>query len=335
VLNKKLLPSRDSGAIQEFDSVIDAFQYQTPSLHRALKTPGPISWTAKPGETEYLMFPFGKKDEESGVSSHFLQLNYGRQLHKRASENQLVRVLTAQVSEGFNGTQHMDLVIKFVKGSIKSSKIGSLNQEGQVLGKLRHENVIRLFASFHYLDPHENACGFLLLEHAQNDVSKYTFTPESFRHFQVDICKGLAYIHSKRIVHRDIKKHNILVVAGDPHDIFKIGDGDLMAELNANGKVDGEVGTQGYMAPECSGEAATTTPASDMFSLGVTTYKLHQKAGPEAPDYALKYPLTDSELTPDLHSQHMFRITLKTLKSLPEERPSATELLSEYRNAIQ
>lgn len=65
--------------------------------------------------------------------------------------------------------------------------------------------------------------------------------------FLVSIC-SLSYLHSKRIVHRDVKAENMLL---DTKQTLKIADfGVARVEAQNPSDMTGETGTLGYMAPE-------------------------------------------------------------------------------------
>jgi serine/threonine protein kinase len=87
------------------------------------------------------------------------------------------------------------------------------------------------------------------------------------------IADGLASLHDRGIVHRDVKPHNILLCGGRP----KLADFGLarpeapseLIELTATGMT---VGTLAYLAPEVI-DGAPATSASDVFGLAVVTYQ--------------------------------------------------------------
>ena len=81
-----------------------------------------------------------------------------------------------------------------------------------------------------------------------------------------DIAQGLKYIHSKNIVHRDIKLSNIII----EKDTFipKIIDFGLSCFVES---CKGISGTPNYLPPELLNDGKTY-PASDMWSLGVTLF---------------------------------------------------------------
>ncbi|XVE83951.1 hypothetical protein DITRI_Ditri16bG0130100 [Diplodiscus trichospermus] len=64
----------------------------------------------------------------------------------------------------------------------------------------------------------------------------------------LDLVRGLSYLHSKKIVHRDVKTENMLL---DKTRTLKIADfGVALLEASNPNDMTGETGTLGYMAPE-------------------------------------------------------------------------------------
>src|SRR6185295_18064356 len=86
-----------------------------------------------------------------------------------------------------------------------------------------------------------------------------------------EVCDGLAFAHSKEVVHRDVKPANIRVL---PNGSVKVTDFGLArlgtSEMTAKGT---SMGTPNYMSPEqIRGEKVDAR--SDVFSLGTVFYEL-------------------------------------------------------------
>jgi tRNA A-37 threonylcarbamoyl transferase component Bud32 len=96
----------------------------------------------------------------------------------------------------------------------------------------------------------------------------------------VDIClavlSALGLAHAKRVVHRDIKPHNVLLARdGTPKvadfGIAHVADTDTGKGLTKTGTV---MGTWGFMAPEQRGGAKRVDARADIYSVGATLYAL-------------------------------------------------------------
>ncbi len=94
--------------------------------------------------------------------------------------------------------------------------------------------------------------------------------------FIKQICRGMALVHAQGAVHRDLKADNILV---DRRGIIRIVDFGLAAYTDPRlGFVPGSLGNFIYMAPETL--LGRSTPASDVYSLGLLMYELFTGGGP-------------------------------------------------------
>jgi serine/threonine protein kinase/class 3 adenylate cyclase len=93
-----------------------------------------------------------------------------------------------------------------------------------------------------------------------------------------EIARGLAYAHSKGVVHRDVKPDNVLL---NKEGAVKLGDFGIAgvneaARLTVSGAA---VGSPAYMAPEQL-EGAPPAPTADVFGLGVTLYEMSTGRSP-------------------------------------------------------
>eukprot|EP00434_Breviolum_minutum_P043788 symbB.v1.2.039050.t1/scaffold6316.1/size19089/1 len=140
---------------------------------------------------------------------------------------------------------------------------------------------------------------------------------------------ALQYIHSKRILHRDIKSQNIFMMqAGDA----KIGDFGISKVIEgttaANGTV---VGTPQYFAPEIC-EDKPYNSKIDIWSMGVVLYEMLSLVQPFAASNvaALIMKIVNAE-PPPLPAEcreEVCDVVRRALNKDPNERASAEELLA-------
>lgn len=90
------------------------------------------------------------------------------------------------------------------------------------------------------------------------------------------ICRGLALVHGQGVVHRDLSADNILV---DRRGVVRVVDFGLAAYADpGRGFASGSFGKFTYMAPETL--QGRSTPASDVYGLGLLMYELFTGGGP-------------------------------------------------------
>jgi serine/threonine protein kinase len=75
----------------------------------------------------------------------------------------------------------------------------------------------------------------------------------------LQLMEGLRYLHSKQLVHRDVKPANIIFVNGVP----KLADAGLVTHVAEAKRDVKDLGTHGYVPPEGPG-----TQGADVYSLG-------------------------------------------------------------------
>jgi tRNA A-37 threonylcarbamoyl transferase component Bud32 len=141
-------------------------------------------------------------------------------------------------------------------------------QEAQLLASLQHANILTIYD---VVRPR----GWLILELMRGSLKPYAeggpMDLDQLRAVLIHCLSGLAFLHSNKVIHGDIKPSNILV--GPPNRV-KLGDFGL-ARRASNEEGSLLKGTTKYMAPELlSAQFGTVGPASDLYSLGITAYEL-------------------------------------------------------------
>ncbi|CAN1131882.1 Serine/threonine-protein kinase STY13 [Linum perenne] len=88
----------------------------------------------------------------------------------------------------------------------------------------------------------------------------------------LDLSRGLNYLHSKKIVHRDVKTENMLL---DSQRTLKIADfGVARVEAQNPRDMTGETGTLGYMAPEVL-DGKPYNRKCDVYSFGICLWEIY------------------------------------------------------------
>ncbi|KAG0447354.1 hypothetical protein HPP92_028377 [Vanilla planifolia] len=107
------------------------------------------------------------------------------------------------------------VAMKFILKSGKSEKdIQNLRQEIEILRKLKHENIIEMLDAF---ESPQEFC--VVTEFAQGELFEVLEDDKSLPEEQVQpiakqLVRALYYLHSNRIIHRDMKPQNILIGSG-------------------------------------------------------------------------------------------------------------------------
>jgi len=165
------------------------------------------------------------------------------------------------------------VAIKFIVKHGKTEKdIHNLRQEIEILRSLEHPNIIQMLDSF------ETPSEFCVVtEFAQGELFEIleddkSLTEPTVQLIAKQLVKALGYLHSNRIIHRDMKPQNILICQNSQVKLCDFGFARLMSH---NTMVLTSIkGTPLYMAPELVQEKAYNHTV-DLWSLGVILYELY------------------------------------------------------------
>ncbi len=144
--------------------------------------------------------------------------------------------------------------------------------EGEAVAMLSHPNIVQV-----YDVSSSDAANFIVMELIdgislkQYMEKKGVLNWKETLHFSMQICKGLEHAHSRGIVHRDIKPHNVMVLKNGSVKVMDFGIARVMNKSNTLTKE--ALGSVHYISPE-QAKGGHTDNRSDLYSLGVVMYEM-------------------------------------------------------------
>lgn len=152
-----------------------------------------------------------------------------------------------------------------------------LQSEFEILKKVSfgHKNVLSLVDYFetekHLYLVTTLALGGDLFDRI-TDSCQGRLSPAETRDTLLPVLSALSYLHSNKIVHRDVKAENILFASRSSKPrLVILADFGLAKILKDSDSFVEQGGTLSYMAPECLVQASPSYPV-DMWAVGVLTY---------------------------------------------------------------
>lgn len=229
--------------------------------------------------------------------------------------------------------KEVDLIMDDPKSA---ESVKQLEQEIRVLRQFKHQNIVQYYGS-EIVDDH--LCIYMEYVYP-GSINKYvrehcgTMTESVVRCFTRHILSGLAYLHSNRTIHRDIKGANLLV---DVTGVVKLADFGMAKHLSGQVSILSLKGSPHWMAPEIllgSMAKEKTSPetafAVDIWGVGCTIIEMLNGVPPwgelEGPQAMFKV-LYRSPPIPEKLSSEGRDFLERCLQRNPAQRPSAEELL--------
>lgn len=167
----------------------------------------------------------------------------------------------------------LEVAIKTIdkKAMHKAGMVQRVTNEVEIHCRLKHPSVLELYNYFE-----DSNYVYLVLEMCHNgEMSRYlkdrkiSFSEDEARHFMHQIVKGMLYLHTHGILHRDLTLSNLLLTSNMN---IKIADFGLATQLKLpNEKHFTMCGTPNYISPEVATRSAHGLE-SDVWSLGCMFY---------------------------------------------------------------
>ena len=207
--------------------------------------------------------------------------------------------------------------------------------EGEAVAMLSHPNIVQVYD----VSSSDNA-NFIVMELIdgislkQYMEKKGVLNWKETLHFAMQIAKGLEHAHSRGIVHRDIKPHNLMVLKNGSVKVMDFGIARVMNKSNTLTKE--ALGSVHYISPE-QAKGGYTDNRSDLYSLSVVMYEMMTGRPPYDGESAVAVAIqhinggaaTPSTLNPNIPGA-LEQIILKGMALEVKDRyVSATEMIQD------
>ena len=227
------------------------------------------------------------------------------------------------------------VAIKILKDELSKDEEfrNRFHAESQAVAKLNHPNIM----SVHDVSTHEGT-DYIVMELIDGITLKQYMEKKGVLnwketlHFAMQIAKALEHAHSRGIVHRDIKPHNVMVLKNGSAKVTDFGIARLMSQSNTLTKE--ALGSVHYISPE-QAKGGRVDNRSDLYSLGVVMYEMMTGRAPYDGDSPVAVAIQHinggatmpSVLNPNIPGG-LEQIIMKCMATDPSQRyNSATALL--------
>ena len=241
-------------------------------------------------------------DEELGVSpepetTHLYEAIFARKLPAPVVEKAAVQEPAAPVptgaryeigellAEGGHGEVYLGrdqltgdtVVIKRIKPELitpESEFLTRFRQEGEILSRLNHPNIVRMLDTFHHQGQYH-----IVIEYVpggslrQRLKSGAPLEPAQAIAVALELADALGRAHHLGIIHRDLKPENILIADDGTPRLTDFGVAHLKRQEGRLTRTGAILGSPNYISPEII-QDGEIDGRSDIWSLGVVLYEM-------------------------------------------------------------
>lgn len=245
------------------------------------------------------------------------------------------RGVSAHVYYGtYKKTNEAVAIKKFTFQKLNSARFQSYQREVAVLATAQHPALLRLIGAtdtwpFCIITEWMDGGSLYKAIHAQGFMTPTMRTIAAF-----DIARGMEFLHSRKIVHRDLKSLNVLL---DKTQHVKICDFGFSRFAEQTTLMTSNIGTPHWMAPEVLRRGSRYTSKVDVFAYGVVLWELLTSETPYEgynPQQIISEVLNfDARPNlPDTGNMQIRDLIVRCWDREPDVRPSFSDIVKLFKN---
>lgn len=209
------------------------------------------------------------------------------------------------------------------KYQIDVEKVKQLYCEYEIIHRLNHPNIIKVYGFFNGDETHSPA---ILLEYCDYNLENVI---KEFKNFELvgviyEICSAMKYVHMNKIIHRDLKMKNILINKNRHVKICDFGIAKVVDLTTYTSTKEG-CGTLPFMAPELFDPNIKSTEKVDVYSFGVVMHFIVTQG--QMPQFRIHESYEKLELPETINALSQ-SIIKRCWSTDPNNRPSFDEIIN-------